>query len=447
VNTEQPRQLGDGPVPISPRARHLLAQVRWFNRLRFGAVGGMLVFTLAGQALEILPRPAPLYLLAGVTILLNLCYTLWLTTRAELRFASLRWHVDLQIGLDLLVLSALLHFSGGVANPFVLFFLFHTLLAAQLHSVRAGLCVAALSLVMVAGLGLLELEGVLIPEVTRLRLADLGQIQGLELLVWLLAFGLTLGFSVYFLSTVLRQVRSRDKELRRLNQQLGQSEKLASIGTLAAGVAHEINNPVGVIRNKAQILRYRIQDGEAAEALLVELDSIEKHTKRVGAITEGLLTFSKETPFALKRIDLNGLVREGLELVRVPFEDAEVILEADLSAAPVMVHGSSNHLLQVLVNILINARDASRPGDRVVIGTLESDGQACVSVRDQGVGIKDADRSKIFDPFFTTKDVDRGTGLGLAISHGIVEKHQGRIAVESRPEGGSTFRVLLPRGG
>lgn len=433
--------------PISPRARHLVAQVRWFNRLRFGAVVGMLVFTVAGQIVGILPSPAPLYLLAGVTVVLNLCYRWWLETRSELRFPSLRRHVDLQIGLDLLVLSALLHFSGGVANPFVLFFLFHTLLAAQLHSVRAGLCVAALSLVMVVGLGLLEREGILVPAPTGLQLMNLEQMRGLDLLVWWLALGLTLGFSVYFLSMVLRQVRSRDQELQRLNEQLGQSEKLASIGTLAAGVAHEINNPVGVIRNKAQILRYRIQDDEEREALLAELDTIEKHTKRVAAITEGLLTFSKETPFALKPIDLNALVREGLELVRVPFQDAEVALEAELAPAPVMVHGSANHLLQVLVNILINARDASQPGDRVVIATREADGQACVSVKDQGVGIQDADRSKIFDPFFTTKDVDRGTGLGLAISHGIVEKHQGRIAVQSQPGRGSTFEVLLPKTG
>ncbi len=430
---------------LSPRARHMLAQVRWFNRLRAGAVVGMLVFTFAGQAMKILPNPAPLYFLAGVTVLLNLCYAWWLGVRAELRLASLRHHVGLQIGLDLLVLSALLHFSGGVANPFVLFFLFHTLLAAQLHSVRAGLCVAALSLVLVTGLGLVELEGVLIPATTGLQLMDLQQMQGLDLFVWLLAFGLTLGFSVYLFSTVLHRLRERDEELGRLNQQLGQSEKLASIGTLAAGVAHEINNPVGVIRNKAQILRYRIEDGEAREALLAELDTIEKHTKRVAAITEGLLTFSKETPFALKLIDLNALVREGLELVRVPFQDAQVSLEARLASAPVMVKGSANHLLQVLVNILINARDASRPGDRVVIGTGESDGQACVSVEDQGVGIPEANRTKIFDPFFTTKDVDRGTGLGLAISHGIVEKHQGRIAVESRPGNGSRFQVLLPR--
>ncbi|MHC4850558.1 MAG: sensor histidine kinase, partial [Planctomycetota bacterium] len=417
MNAQQP---SDVALLVSPRTRHLLDQVRWFNRLRFGAVGGMLVFIVVGSMVGILPESGPLYLLAALTAVLNLAYALWLKTRPKLRFKTLRKHVDLQIGLDLLVLSALLHFSGGVANPFVLFFLFHTLLAAQLHSVKAGLWVGALSLVMVAGLGLLELEGVLVPARTGLRLMDLDQMRELDLAVWLLAFGLTLGVSIYFLSTVLRQVRSRDEELRRLNQQLGQSEKLASIGTLAAGVANEINNPVGVIHNKAQILRYRIRDGEERDALLAELDTIEKHTKRVGAITQGLLTFSKETPFALKPLDLNALVREGLELVRVPFKDAEVILEADLAPEPVMVHGSSNHLLQVLVNILINARDASRPGDKVVIGTTESDGQACVSIRDQGVGIEDADLPKIFDPFFSTKDVDRGTGLGLAISHGIV---------------------------
>ena len=408
----------------------------------------MVSFTALGaHALGILPRPAPLYLVAGFTALLNLCYLSCFRRRSQIRFASVRRHVDVQIGLDLLVLTALLHFSGGIANPFVLFFLFHTLLAAQLHSVKAGLWVAGMSLLLVGGLGFLEQGGALRPEPTGLQLLDLEKMRELDLLVWLLALGLTLGVSVYFLHKVLQQVRSRDEELRRLNQQLGQSEKLASIGTLAAGVAHEINNPVGVISNKTQILRYRIQDGDDRDALLAELDAIEKHTKRIGTITQGLLTFSKEAPFAREQVDVNRLVREGVELVRVPFKDAGVGLEVDLARDPVLVEGSPNHLLQVLVNILINARDASRVGGRVLIGTATEDGRACVRVADHGVGIEAEDLSKIFDPFFTTKDVDRGTGLGLAISHGIIEKHQGTIEVESQPGTGSTFRVLLPQAG
>ena len=204
MNAEQPSEApSDDAIRVSPRARHLLDQVRWFNGLRFGAVVGMVVFTAAGSAFGVLERTAPLYGLAALTAGLNVCYAYWLRLRSQRRFVSLRRHVDLQIGVDLLVLAALLHFSGGIANPFALFFLFHTLLAVQLHSVQVGVGVAVLSLLMVGGLGLLELRGVLVPAKTGLHLMDLEQMRVLDLAVWLLAFGLTLGVSVYFLSTVL----------------------------------------------------------------------------------------------------------------------------------------------------------------------------------------------------------------------------------------------------
>lgn len=431
---------------IPPATRHLLEQVSWFNKLRFLAVGGMVVFTGLAELLGLLTEGQPLYGLAGVTLGLNLVYIWVYGTLNVVSPSRLRFHVNLQIGLDLLVLTAVLHYSGGCTNPFAFFFLFHTFIAAQVISVRAGLTVAGASLVLVCLLGLLEVWGIW-PQVEHgIRLLDLseGEVAVPRLLSWLLALGLTMGISVYFVATVLRQLRGRDEELRRLNQQLGQSEKLASIGTLAAGVAHEINNPVGVIRNKTQILRYRIQDGESAEALLAELDTVEKHTTRIGTITKGLLTFSKETPFELQPVDLNRLVREAAELVRVPYQEAEVELSVRASPFPVWVLGSDNHLLQVLVNILLNARDASVVRGKVWMVVEGVDGTAQVRIEDQGEGIAAENLSKIFDPFFTTKEVDRGTGLGLAITHGIVERHHGTVTVESEVGRGTTFVVSLP---
>ncbi len=425
--------------------RHLLVQLNWFHRLRFGAVVGVVLFTvLAAHVFGVHPGPLPLYLLAGVTLSLNLIYLARMRSLASLSVAAVRRHVDLEIGLDLLVLIALVHFSGGIANPFVLFYLFHTFIAAMLLSARAGVTVASVSWLLVASLGVLELQGLFSPRSGGLRLIDLQQVGALGLASWLLAFGLTLGTSVYFVATILAQVRSRDEELRRLSERLGQSEKLASIGTLAAGVAHEINNPVGVIRNKAQILRHRINDGDAAPALLTELDTIEKHTQRIGSITSGLLTFSKVTPFVLRPLDLNQLAEEGKTLVRVPYKGAEVELELLHSPRPLMVSGSANHLLQVLVNLLLNAKDASAVGGKVRVSLASAGGQASLEIQDWGEGIAAEALPKIFDPFFTTKDVDKGTGLGLAISHGIVSEHGGEIRVQSVVGEGSTFQLLLP---
>jgi signal transduction histidine kinase len=143
-------------------------------------------------------------------------------------------------------------------------------------------------------------------------------------------------------------------------------------------------------------------------------------------------------------VDLNSLVREGVDLVRVPYKRAEVRLETSLAKSEPRVMGSTNHLLQVLVNILLNAVDASPQDSAVTIATDVVGEMGEVRIQDRGTGIDPAHLDQIFDPFFTTKEVDRGTGLGLAITHGIVERHGGRILVESSLGEGSKFRVLLP---
>ena len=427
----------------TPRTTLLLERVAWFNRMRFIAVISMTLLSSVASALEIVGGVLPFYVLAGITLLLNLIYSWRFSRLSRARYPAVCRHVYVQIGLDLLILTAVLHFSGGSTNPFALFFLFHTFIAAQILSVRTGLVVALVSIALVAGLGGLEVLG-WANFAEGLRAIDLEESRALGLLSWLFILGVALLISVYFVSTVLHQVQARDEEVRRLNVRLGQSEKLASIGTLAAGVAHEINNPVGVIRNRTEILRYRIDDGDPSEKLQAELDTIQKHTDRIGAITKGLLAFSKESPFALKRLDVNSLALEASELVLVPFASRGVELSVQTSDEEVWIMGSENHLLQVLVNVLLNARDASERGDRVEFEVSAAGAVAVLSIRDEGTGIDPADLAKIFDPFFTTKEVDSGTGLGLAISHGIVERHDGTIVGESEPGSGATFRVTLP---
>ena len=426
------------------RSADLLTLVAWFNRLRLGAAFGVISMTAAGSLLGVVDDALPLY---GLGILIGAVD--WIYIRSFRVLASrparrVRRHVELQIGLDLVILTALLHFAGGITNPLMFFYLFHAFLAALLLSIRAAVIFAAASLGLVTLLGISERVGWLAHRPFGLGLMNLREASPLTLGFLLLAFALTLGFSIYFVATVLGRLRRREDELMHLHRQLGHSEKLVSVGTLAAGVSHEINNPVGVIQNKVQILRYRIADRDAPEDLLAELDTIEKHARRIGSVTEGLLTFSRETPFAPGPVDLNGLVREGLDLVAVPYERAEVELEMKLSDDTTTVTGSTNHLLQVLVNILLNAVDASDPGTRVTVTTNTVEDMGEVQIQDRGTGIDPAHLDKIFDPFFTTKDVDRGTGLGLSITYGIVERHGGRILVESELGKGSTFRVQIP---
>jgi signal transduction histidine kinase len=425
----------------------LLSQVAWFNRLRLLVAAGVVWLTaLAAHALDLVADPLPLYLLAGAIVAVDGLYIAWFPRLQRAGTRGLRRHVYLQIAVDLLILTALLHHTGGITNPFALFYLFHAFIAALVLSVSAAVAVAACSLALLVLLGFAERLGWIEHHPLPLGLIHLAEVQPLGFWVLVLAYTVTLAFSIYFVSTVLGRLRRNERQLLLLGRHLALSEKLASVGTLAAGVSHEINNPIGVIANKVQILRYRVQDGDAADKLLGELDVIEKHARRIAQITAGLLTFSRESPFELRPLDLVALLREAADLVRVPFATAGVDLDGETPALPgVVVEGSHNHLLQVLINILLNAKDASPPGRVVELRCHVGDTEVQLVVRDRGAGIAPEHLGKVFDPFFTTKDVDKGTGLGLAISHGIIERHRGRIEVESELGSGTSFRVVLPR--
>ena len=424
----------------------LLSQIRWFNKLRLIAAAGVIwLCALATHAFELIRDPWPLYLLGASIACVDGLYILGYRVLRRSELLVVRSHVYLQIGVDLLILTALLHFAGGITNPLALFYLFHAFIAALLLSVRAAVMVACASVFLLVMLGLSERVGWLQHHPLGVGMFDLFVIDPLGLWLLALAYATTLAISIYFVSTVLAQLRRQEQELVRLGRHLALSEKLASVGTLAAGVSHEINNPIGVIKNKVQILRYRVEDGDGQDKLLAELDVVDKHTRRISKITDGLLHFSRETPFALRPLDLAALLREAEDLVRVPFQRAEVALVVRSELSPdVSVRGSSNHLLQVLINILINAKDASARGGLVELTALLRGAEVALAVQDRGAGIAAEVREKIFDPFFTTKDVDKGTGLGLAISHGIVERHQGRIEVMSEADEGTCFSVVLP---
>ena len=440
-----------GPVaPLPDEARELaglLSQVAWFNRLRLLVAASVVWLTaLAAHALSIVDDAWPLYGLGALTVAVDAVYLLVFPRLQHRGVAEVRRHVFLQIGVDLLILTALLHYTGGITNPLALCYLFHAFIAALVLSIRAAVFVAVWSLLLLVLLGFAERVGWVPHHPLGLGLIDLTAVQPLGFWLLVLAYTATLAFSIYFVATVLGRLRRNERELVRLGRHLALSEKLASVGTLAAGVSHEINNPIGVIASKVEILRCRVQDKDTADKLLAELDVIEKHARRVAQITAGLLAFSRETPFELKPLDLKLLLREAADLVRVPFRAASVELAVeDRTVAAHRVDGSANHLLQVLINILLNAKDASAAGSRVEMSAAAEPREVVISIRDHGTGIRPEHLAKVFDPFFTTKDVDKGTGLGLAISHGIVERHRGRIEVESEVGRGTEFRVLLPR--
>jgi len=244
------------------------------------------------------------------------------------------------------------------------------------------------------------------------------------------------------------RVRQGMRKLEETQAQLVQSARLAAVGELAAGVAHEINNPLTSIIGFTRLL---LEDLPPEDSIRTDLETIDREAARTRQIVRALLDFARTSDPVLVPTDLNGLVEEAVMLVCTRSVLAKVSLEKDLSSLP-LVMLDSNQIKQVLVNLLNNAVQAMPDGGRLTIATRLTEREVngvyremvAVYVSDSGVGIPPENLGRIFDPFFTTKEVGQGTGLGLSVSYSIVEKHSGRIEVESVLEEGSTFTLLLP---
>ncbi|MFC1895249.1 sensor histidine kinase [Thermodesulfobacteriota bacterium] len=232
-------------------------------------------------------------------------------------------------------------------------------------------------------------------------------------------------------------------ELNRRSEQLIQSEKMASLGALTSGVAHELNNPLNNISTSVQILLEELGDPdlEYKKELLTES---EKQVERARDIVKALLEFSRERSFSLKPVRLKDLVNGTIRLMRGEMP-ASVELAVDV---PDEIQGNMDprRIQQVLINLISNGVQAMEGGGILNIRAYEREGEEgfFLDVEDNGKGIPEEVLPRIFDPFFTTKDVGKGSGLGLSVSHGIIEQHGGRIEVDSEVGKGTTFTVFLP---
>jgi len=227
----------------------------------------------------------------------------------------------------------------------------------------------------------------------------------------------------------------------RLEEQLLQTEKLSSLGLLAAGVAHEVNTPLAVISNYIQILAKQLPSEDPRHTLI---EKIVKQTFRASEIVNHLLNFSRTGGREFSEVDLNQVIEETLSLVSHPFRTARVQVIHNLDADLPAVLGSGNRLQQVFLNLFMNARDAMPSGGMLEVRTFATNGSVEVEVTDTGSGISRDNLARVFDPFFTTKTTGRGTGLGLSVSYGIVKEHAGKIDVRSTPGQGTSFRLEFP---
>ena len=432
-----------------PLKLELIKQIGWLVRLRWIAIAGVFfTVTVANLAQNMIVRPVPLYIIAALMVLYNFEPRMYRKAPEQQRLKSIKRQACIHIILDLLSLTALIHFSGGVENPFIFYFIFHLVIASIILSKRVSYVLAGLNTLLLSSLICLEyfeiiphnpLNNFITEELYRNRFYIFGV---------LFVFTSTLFFSVYLATTITQTAREREADRKRMEHQLIASEKMAAIGELAAGVAHEINNPLDGLLNC--ILRIQRNPNNIPQTQEY-LDLMEEAIHRIEATIGKLLDFSRPHELSLSAINLNDVVNETIGLIEYGASEKGIQIEKDFQESIPLIHGDKHLLEQVILNLSLNAITAMPDGGKLEYGTGElqldpllSKPGVYVSVIDTGVGIPESVKERIFEPFYTSQITEKGTGLGLTVSDRIIRQHKGIIEVESEQGQGTTFTVKLP---
>jgi signal transduction histidine kinase len=453
---------------FSPREEELLSRLEWFIKLRWLFVATLAVL-LFGAIKVFLLRVwiTPIAIIATVVLLYNLGFYIfhylarhYFTRKLSRR--GLRIEANLQIGLDLLAMVTLIHYSGGLENPFIFFFVFHMIMGSILLSGRdiwfqmVGSGLILFTLLMLTYFGVIEhhrIDGFASP--------DLWFNQP-YLLAGSASFAATMLMAVYMTSSISHSVLSREEELVsaktllenkslelehanaeliRRQSLLIQSEKLASLGKLSAGIAHELNNPLTGILNFSYFIKEACEDDEGVQR---DIKVVIRETERCKKIIKGLLDFARQNQPEKKSADVIKTLNRTVSLVEnhKDFKNIEIIRDYDEYLPSFMF--DADQMQQVFMNLIVNAQEAMAEGGTIYIRVKykAAENQMEISFRDSGTGIDPEHLQKIFDPFYTTKEM--GTGLGLSISMGIIQNHGGTLEVISKSGEGSAFVVNLP---
>jgi len=246
------------------------------------------------------------------------------------------------------------------------------------------------------------------------------------------------------LNIVHQELSTYVQQLKESQEQLIQAEKLTSLGQMAASIAHEINNPLAGVLVYTRLLSKKLTDDTARkDESLDYLSKMESEVSRCSRIIRNLLDFARQTEPMLRLVDINQVIEQVLAMVghQAKLQNVEVVKEFSPSLPKVMA--DFDQLQQIFTNLTLNAIQAMPDGGRLTIRSSAVDGEVRIDVQDTGCGISKENMGKLFTPFFTTKAKDKGVGLGLAVAHGIIERHKGRITVQSEVGKGTTFSVYL----
>jgi signal transduction histidine kinase len=435
----------------------LYKRLGWLIRLRWRAVAGLLTTVLfARYVLALHPSVVHLLALNGALAMTNTVYwVLWRQWRDAAIRPLVRFAV-VQTILDYVILTIVLHYSGGVENPLVITFVFHSIIASMLFSARVSYILAALSVLLVGTMVVLEtmglwphhhLSGYLPSELSD----NLPFLAGV-----LLTLVVVLFVSVYLTTTIEQasqrrraEATKRSLELEDAREQVQQADKMAALGELAASMAHDINNPAGILCTRLEVMQAEGAFDNLPADLRRDLSTLQECAQYLRRVAENWTNFARKSRPNLEEVDLNEAVHRTASMVAESLPKYDIRLEMDLYPSALCVRGDLVRLQQMVLNLVNNARDAMVHGGILRIRTdlrpnSNRPPHAILEVEDTGNGIAPDDLAHIFDPFFSRKNQGEGTGLGLAICQKIVKEMDGAMEVRSQIGVGTTFAIRLP---
>ena len=239
------------------------------------------------------------------------------------------------------------------------------------------------------------------------------------------------------------------REVNELKEQIFQAEKMSSIGVIAAGVAHEIKNPLAIILQGIEYLKGSFSSGVSETVLNDVVDRIKKATSRADKIVKDMLGLSRQIEMSFEETDMKDVIEETLFLIENQFRLKMISIDRNYTNAQTIIKANASQLKQVFLNLFLNAAEAMPDGGNITVeitDRVEGDRRKylCIETSDTGTGVDEQVVDKIFDPFFSTKIRDGNSGLGLSVSKGIIEKHKGTIEIQNREEGGARVTISLP---
>jgi signal transduction histidine kinase len=464
------------PQNYTPEEAALLVRLRVFVAMRWLAILGVVIATLVASLIFNIGFPTvPVYIICFCVAIYNLVFffqnrNLKNEPPGQVRRKAIVYS-NFHIILDMITITFLIHFTGGIENLFIFYFVFHAIAASISLPYRTTYALATLALALVLLVVGLEYAG-WIPHYNLQGFADPDLYRkGSYVLPVLVAFSTVLYGATYLTSAISGQLKKRQREVMQLGnellekktaevarekeiqeklskacqEQLIQAEKLSSLGQLAASIAHEVNNPLSGVLVYTQLLAKKMKgDSLSKEIALDYLSKMESELNRSTKLISNLLDFARQSPPAFQQININEVVNRSFDLAAhtAKMQQIEVIRELEPTLPDIT--GDFDQLQQVCTNLILNAIQAMPGGGKLTLQTSIDKDYEKIEVSDTGYGISPENMRKLFTPFFTTKQAVKGVGLGLAVSYGIIQRHHGRIEVQSKEKEGTTFTVYLP---